>query len=726
MKDILAQEEQVTFLPKVIGRDVLANYWLRQVTYRLRREICWLWEQRGQWKDRTGGELPPAVDTLTDVLDLSRYAEEKQRFFRTHEVARYLSTLVAEDPPSPPREVTRGTFSWCVEELLLRPVDCFVLALGLTAVFDSTAGTVFAACLNDPNQQVPTLSLAQRLWDQPVELLALADPAHPLYARGLLHGEDERDSGRASPCWARPLGVSPLVARQLLGLEQDLPDILTLVQSRPDSLHTDVSGEEVVISRLIDERMQRRRIVPLEGPPGAPLDRIAARISEKAGARLAVLNPGSLTASSSDAAFTVLWLRGLNLFMDLDWEGGPIESTGQQAPLPKLRVPPAGLPITVFLAVRDPEQRKRVFGHDTLPSVRVSPQSYDERLAVWRESLRGARLEAGCESDLAECTRSFRYEQETIRAIARGLRSLRRPISRSDIISACRAETRIDFSGLAHEVVPRFRNEKLMLPPRQEEQIEEIIRAMKSLPTVHYEWGMGTVWNESGLSILFAGPPGTGKTMAAEVICEKVGLPLYRVDLSQVVNKYIGETEKNLRRVFDAAETTDVCILFDEADALFGKRTAVKDAHDRFANIEISYLLERMDRFKGFTILTTNRKGDLDEAFLRRLRFVVDFPLPGPNERLRIWKQVIPESIDTSDVDFEFLARSFALTGGHIRSIVFSVCLQSAYRSGGSEKRLDMKSVLVGVKREYEKLERSLTMEQFGSYAQGLEHLFTT
>ena len=215
--------------------------------------------------------------------------------------------------------------------------------------------------------------------------------------------------------------------------------------------------------------------------------------------------------------------------------------------------------------------------------------------------------------------------------------------------------------------------------------------------------------------MLFAGPPGTGKTMAAEAIASELALPLYRIDLSQVVNKYIGETEKNLRRLFDAADSADVVLFFDEADALFGKRTEVKDAHDRYANLEISYLLERMERFKGLAILATNRKKDLDDAFLRRLRFAVEFPMPGAEERLRIWRGVIPEGVDASDVDFDFLAQRFALAGGHIRGIVFQACLQSA--SVGAERRLTMAAVVRAVQRELDKLERATSLEQFGPYA---------
>src|SRR4029077_3008024 len=198
---------------------------------------------------------------------------------------------------------------------------------------------------------------------------------------------------------------------------------------------------------------------------------------------------------------------------------------------------------------------------------------------------------------------------------------------------------------------------ELFLPQRQFEHFNEVLQAMRSLTEVHYKWGTARVWNEGGIAVLFSGPPGTGKTMAAEILASELDLPMYRVDLSQVVNKYIGETEKNLKRIFDAADVSDTLLLFDEADSIFGKRVESRDAHDRYANLEISYLLERMERFKGLAILATNRKKDLDEAFLRRLRFVVEFPLRGAADRLRIWRSVIPEGVDASQLDFDFLAQ---------------------------------------------------------------------
>jgi vesicle-fusing ATPase len=185
---------------------------------------------------------------------------------------------------------------------------------------------------------------------------------------------------------------------------------------------------------------------------------------------------------------------------------------------------------------------------------------------------------------------------------------------------------------------------------------------------------------------------------------------MYRVDLSQVVNKYIGETEKNLRALFDAAEQSDLLLFFDEADALFGQRTAVKSSNDRFANLEVSYLLDRMENFRGLAVLATNRKKDLDEAFLRRLRYVIEFPMPGEVERRTIWRKAIPTQVEAADLDFDFLAAEFALAGGNIRSIVLNACLQSAARA--ARPRLDMDTVLRAVTREYEKLGRPLTPQQ--------------
>jgi len=229
------------------------------------------------------------------------------------------------------------------------------------------------------------------------------------------------------------------------------------------------------------------------------------------------------------------------------------------------------------------------------------------------------------------------------------------------------------------------------------------------------------VWNEGGISVLFAGPPGTGKTMAAEILASELSLPLFRIDLSQVVNKFIGETEKNLKRIFDAADGSDALLLFDEADAIFGRRMEAHDAHDRYANMEICYLLDRMERFKGLSVLCTNRKKDLDEAFLRRLRYVLEFPLPGVDQRRQIWRQSIPPAVDASQLDVDFLAERFPVAGGHIRSAVFNACLQTA--AAGAAPALRMEQVLVALKRELDKSNRPVGLECFGRYAPLIQRL---
>jgi SpoVK/Ycf46/Vps4 family AAA+-type ATPase len=216
-----------------------------------------------------------------------------------------------------------------------------------------------------------------------------------------------------------------------------------------------------------------------------------------------------------------------------------------------------------------------------------------------------------------------------------------------------------------------------------------------------------------GLTALFAGNSGTGKTMAADVIASSLGLDLYKIDLSGIVSKYIGETEKNLSSIFREAETSNAILFFDEADALFGKRSEVKDAHDRYANIETAYLLQRMEEYLGVVILATNLKMNLDEAFLRRLTFVVDFPMPEQPDRLRIWESIVAHEMPLADdVDIPFMARQFKIAGGNIRNIV----LAAAYLAADEGSEVAMHHFIRATRREYQKLGRMVTDAEFGPY----------
>jgi hypothetical protein len=404
------------------------------------------------------------------------------------------------------------------------------------------------------------------------------------------------------------------------------------------------------------------------------------------------------------------WLRDLDILLTEGWAERLDERSWE-----KLESAVGGLPIRWYLPVISKEPPAHIVREALTPPLIIAPLSFEERAVRFRRGL--GDPDAGVCAAIDECSRRFRFQEKAIDQVLRTFAGSRREPDLESLLVACRNEASASMGGLAQLVAPRFRPEELVLPSRQWQQFSEILGAMRVLTEVHYRWGTASVWNECGLSALFSGPPGTGKTMAAEALSAALELPMYRIDLSQVVNKYIGETEKNLKRIFDAAELSDCVLFFDEADALFGKRTEVKDAHDRFANIEISYLLERMERFKGLAILATNRKKDIDEAFLRRLRFVVEFPMPGVAERERIWRQVFPPAADVAALDFAFLAGQFTLSGGHIRSIAFAACLQSAASAAPGERKVAMDTVLAAVRRELEKLNRVAGDAVFGPHA---------
>ncbi|NOR41696.1 MAG: AAA family ATPase, partial [Gammaproteobacteria bacterium] len=270
---------------------------------------------------------------------------------------------------------------------------------------------------------------------------------------------------------------------------------------------------------------------------------------------------------------------------------------------------------------------------------------------------------------------------------------------------ACRVQARPRLDNLAQRIEPAATWDDLVLPEMQRQTLLEIAVHVKQRAKVYESWGFGAKSSGGlGISALFTGGSGTGKTMAAEVLANELRLDLYRIDLSQVVSKYIGETEKNLRHVFDAAEEGGAILLFDEADALFGKRSEVKDSHDRYANIEVSYLLQRMEAYRGLAILTTNMKSAVDTAFLRRIRFIVNFPFPDAKQRARIWEGIFPKSTPTDGLDIEKLAR-LNVAGGNIRNIA----LNAAFLAADAGGVVHMEHLLRAARSEYVKMEKPLT-----------------
>jgi len=706
----IAQAENIVFSPNLRATDELANYWMRQAMIRARREIAWTWHERGV-KSPERGELPPVIDKASDSLELSRHWGEKRDFFASDAAAKYLTEQLAVEPPAV-KNARRGSFSWVVNELAFDDVSAFALGLGLASAFDASFGSVISACLNDNARIYPNLMLIQRLWDVPERVLALSDPMHPLFSFGLLRRSYAAVRQYAETFWDQPLVVPSIIAREMLASHAVAPAALVLID--PDQKEAGELDEtaKMIAYRMRAERPEHLRVLPLLGNKRSAYRQTAIDISRVAGRRLWECTGDAALLASDDYLSmlgTLCWLQDRDLFIKHElFDGEKARERNEGLPL-------VSIPTTLFVTIAERRNIKHIESDLLLPVVKIPSLSYEQRLAVWKLEFRDN--EKKYRRILTEIARRFRYEKETIREIAAEIKALPNEPTEDDFINACRAELSIDMGELAVHVEPRFTDERLILPKKQALQFDEQLAAMTALTKVHYGWGTARAWNEGGITVLFAGPPGTGKTMAAEIMATTLKLPMYRIDLSQVVNKYIGETEKNLKRIFDAAEISDMVLFFDEADALFGKRTDVNDSRDRYANLEVSYLLERMERFKGLAILATNRKRDLDEAFMRRLRYVIDFPVPDEAQRYEIWQQVIPAGVaENSTIDLGFLARQFPLSGGHIRSIVFNACLQSAHNSNG-KKELQMKDVLIAVKREYDKMNRSMSLDQLGPFA---------
>jgi hypothetical protein len=348
--------------------------------------------------------------------------------------------------------------------------------------------------------------------------------------------------------------------------------------------------------------------------------------------------------------------------------------------------------------------------------VDVGKPSPAEQQSLWVDAL-GPSAEQ-LNGELERLVAQFSLGTESIHAASvQALEGLARDDG-ADVLSgpvlwdACRTLARPRLDDLAQGITPAASWDELVLPEQQMRALRDVAAHVRQRAKVYETWGFAAKGERGlGISALFAGVSGTGKTMAAEVLANDLRLDLYRIDLSQVVSKYIGETEKNLRRVFDAAEEGGAVLLFDEADALFGKRSEVKDSHDRYANIEVSYLLQRMEAYRGLAVLTTNLKSAVDTAFLRRLRFIVQFPFPDAAQRADIWQRIFPAETPVSNLDVTRLAR-LSITGGNIRNIA----LHAAFLAADAGEPVTMTHLLRAARGEYAKLEKPLTETEIGGW----------
>jgi SpoVK/Ycf46/Vps4 family AAA+-type ATPase len=353
--------------------------------------------------------------------------------------------------------------------------------------------------------------------------------------------------------------------------------------------------------------------------------------------------------------------------------------------------------------------------------VEFSIPSFQLRKQLWKISLNGSGL-ISRRLDIDEISNNFQFTGGQIRdaaaeaqyiAMMRGSFN-RDGITMADLYRGCRAQANQNLSKMARKITPHYTWTDIVLPPDKQQQLKEMCNYVKYRFVVYNEWGFDRkISLGKGLNVLFSGPSGTGKTMAAEILSNELGLDFYKIDLSCVVSKYIGETEKNLAGIFKEAETANAVLFFDEADALFGKRSEVKDSHDRYANIEINYLLQKMEEHEGIVIMATNFRKNIDEAFTRRIHFSLDFPFPDEEYRLNIWQKMFPaETPKSPGIDYEFLAKRLEIPGGSIKNIV----LNSAFLAADNSRKVNMAHIIRATKREYQKMGKLCSQSDFGKY----------
>ncbi len=604
-----------------------------------------------------------------------------------------------------------------------------VLVLCLAPELDRRYERAYGYLHDDINRRQPSIELALALLGDDLATraagrAALGEQATLVRAGLVLAAHENQDDG-ASARLSQSIRLDSRISDVLLG-RTEMPSRQWL--RRMDTLGgepTGLAARLLAIARqtLTSSSGSEKLLVSLHGGSQAAAIDLAAEVCGPLEAPLLLLDLPLLVAAGAPfekavrEAVREALLQPCALLVDCGDGLGqtPAESEFRMAQLIDALTDFAWL---AFVVARYPINAQRGAQQPWL-SVELPAPDLAARATAWYAALtaHGITVDHAEADSLAGRYRLAISQLESVVASARLRAKLRgdeaSPLV-SDVEAACRDAGASALIGLANRISPRFGWHDIVLAKDSMRQLEEIVAAVKSRRRVLSDWGFGARLSRGkGLSALFSGAPGTGKTMAAEIIAGELGLDLYTVDLATVVSKYIGETEKNLSRIFDAAESTSSLLFFDEADALFGKRSEVTEAHDRYANIEISYLLQRIDTYEGLVILSTNLKRNLDEAFLRRLNFVVDLPFPDVDERRRIWRRIPPsEAPIADDVNWEFLAEKFALSGGNIKGAF----LHATYQAAARNDAVGMGDLVLGLRRELDKMGKVTSAADFGPY----------
>jgi hypothetical protein len=614
---------------------------------------------------------------------------------------KWLRATLSGDDPEPwwddPRFVDLDippALEWLGNQLGMTRFERLALLLTAAFEFDPEMGALLSRVSGNPATDHPTFALMLRILPEPAwDVLA---PHRPLRRWQLV----EVHQGFGEPLTASRLRADERIVGLLKGMNVLDGRLATMLRSVDDELGEPLPAtQEHAVTEILqalaeDPRSEHPHIVQLIGVDPVVRRGLAATASRRLRHELYEFAPGRIPVASEDRSDLMrLWEREtllLPLVLYVDVSDVPAE---ESAALQALIEDAAG---SVVVGCREPwplrRRRQRLIDAPRPTSI--------EQEELWATALgdahSGSRLAA-----------EFDFNQVLIRDVAQQIGDSRG--AERQLWRACRAQARPGLDSLAQRVEPIATWEDLVLPAAELELLGQLVDQVRGRSTVLREWGLAaTIRRGNAITALFAGPSGTGKTLAAEVVAHELELDPYRIDLAGIMSKYIGETERNLRRIFDAAERGGALLLFDEADSLFGKRSEVKDSHDRYANIEVNYLLTRIEDYRGVAILTSNQRHALDQAFLRRLRFVVPFPFPAPTERAALWTRAFPPGAPVAEVDVDRLSR-LAASGGMIRNIA----LGSAFCAAGRGSLVTTDLVLEMAKVEFRKLELPINDAEF-------------
>jgi ATPase family associated with various cellular activities (AAA) len=611
------------------------------------------------------------------------------------------------DPQTPPLE---STAAWPIPPTLnalsqifqLSPFEGALLLLCAGMELEASIAPLCAVAQGNPQRLYPTLGLGLAVL--PAANWQALMPNAPLRHWRLI------EIGDGNALTDSPLRIDEQILQYLLGnghLDERLVNMGAVVVATTPL----VPSHQELVARLVQAWMVAAAaatdllpILQVCGPDSASLRAIA----QNACAQLKLV-PYAIavehlpTDLSRLSLIQRLWEREYRLHgaaLLLEWDDRDVQD-GQSFRAIAQFLDSVRAPILLLSSTRHRQKHR-----DLLTFEVVSPTAEEQR-HLWQTVL--SPIAPHLQGQVEHLVSHFNLSAAGIRTASLKLQSQAGTddpiIPATQLWQICRMQARPRLDELAQRMDSRADWEDLVLPDRERQVLRNLSTQLQQRAKVYEQWGFGGSSQRGlGISALFSGTSGTGKTLAAEVLAQELQLDLYRIDLSAVVSKYIGETEKNLGRVFDAAEIGGVILLFDEADALFGKRSEVKDSHDRYANMEVSYLLQRMEAYRGLAILTTNLKGSIDQAFLRRLRFIVQFPFPDASQRAEIWRRVFPKQAPTQDLEPTKLAK-LNVAGGNIRNIA----LNAAFMAAAANEPIQMVHILEAARGEYLKLERPLT-----------------